>query len=183
MLISILFILLGSAVITAVSRRSLTNPRSHGFYRFFAFEALLVMVVLNAPVWFDDPLALHQQVSWFFMIASLILVIHGLDLILILGLPEGSLPDSPNLPFENTTRLVVVGAYRFIRHPMYASVILLTWGVAMKAPTVRSLCLSLVIMVFLYVTARVEERENIERFGEQYRQYMKKSRMFIPFIF
>jgi len=38
-------------------------------------------------------------------------------------------------------------------------------------------------MVFLYVTARVEERENIERFGEQYRQYMKKSRMFIPFIF
>jgi len=183
MLIKIIFILLGSAVITAVSWRSLKNPRSHGFYRFFAFETLLVMFAQNAPAWFDAPLSPHQQVSWIFMIASLILIIHSLDLILILGLSEGSIPQSPNLPFENTTRLVVVGAYRFIRHPMYASVILLTWGVAMKEPSVRSLCLSVVVMVLLYVTARVEERENIERFGEEYRQYMKKSRMFIPFIF
>jgi len=183
MLIKIIFILLGSVMIAAVSRRSLKTPRSHGFYRFFAFEILLVMFVLNAPVWFDAPLSPHQQVSWIFMIASLILIIHSLDLIFILGLPEGSLPKSPNLPFENTTHLVVVGAYRFIRHPMYASVILLTWGVAMKAPSVRSLCLSVVIVVLLYVTARVEERENIARFGEEYRQYMKKSRMFIPFVF
>jgi protein-S-isoprenylcysteine O-methyltransferase Ste14 len=53
----------------------------------------------------------------------------------------------------------------------------------MKAPSARSLCLSLIIMVFLYAAARVEERENIGRFGEEYRQYMKKSRMFIPFLF
>jgi len=183
MLIEIISILLGSAFITAVSWRSLNKPRSHGFYRFFAFEFLLVMLVLNAPSWFDAPFSLHQQVSWVLLIASLALIIHSLDLILILGLPEGSVPNSPNLPFENTTRLVVVGTYRFIRHPMYASVILLAWGIAMKAPSARSLCLSLIIMVFLYAAARVEERENIGRFGEEYRQYMKKSRMFIPFLF
>jgi protein-S-isoprenylcysteine O-methyltransferase Ste14 len=77
----------------------------------------------------------------------------------------------------------VIGAFRFIRHPMYASVILLTWGVAMKNPSLQSLCLALMVTVFMFATAKVEERENIGRFGEEYRQYMKKSRMFIPFIF
>jgi protein-S-isoprenylcysteine O-methyltransferase Ste14 len=36
--------------------------------------------------------------------------------------------------------------------------------------------------VFLVLTARVEERENLRYFGEAYREYMQHSRMFIPFV-
>ena len=48
-----------SIALTLVSWRSLGNPRSHGFYRYFAWEVMLVMLVLNAPFWFEDRAALH----------------------------------------------------------------------------------------------------------------------------
>ena len=114
---------------------------------------------------------------------SLMLIIHSADLMLILGLSEGVIVHSPNLAFENTTCLLKVGAFRFIRHPMYMSVILLAWGMAMKNPGLPSLSLATVVTTFLYTTAKVEERENIARFGEQYQQYIKQTRMFIPYIF
>jgi protein-S-isoprenylcysteine O-methyltransferase Ste14 len=183
MVVSLIFFAIGSTIIVTISRRSLKDPRCHGFYRFFAFEFLLALVILNMPFWFDDPFSWNQSISWPLLLCSLMLIIHSTDLMLILGLSEGTVPHSPNLAFENTTRLLIVGAFRFIRHPMYMSVILLVWGVAMKNPSSQSLCLALVATVFLFAAAKVEERENVERFGEEYRQYMKKSRMFIPFVF
>jgi protein-S-isoprenylcysteine O-methyltransferase Ste14 len=35
----------------------------------------------------------------------------------------------------------------------------------------------------LYLTARVEERENLRNFGEEYAVYMRETHMFIPFVF
>ena len=182
LLVSLFLILIGSSIIIAVSRKSLKDPRCHGFYRFIAFELLLILVVLNLPFWFRDPFSWNQSLSWPLLLCSLMLIIHSADLMLILGLSEGASPHSPNLAFENTTCLLRVGAFRFIRHPMYMSVILLAWGIAMKNPGPVSLCLAAAVTIFLFVTAKVEERENIDRFGQAYRQYMQQSRMFIPFI-
>lgn len=183
LIISLLVFVAGSALIIFVSRRSLQDPRCHGFYRFFSFEFLLLLVLLNIPYWFVDPFSWNQSISWPLLIASLALIIHSTDLILILGLSEGAQPHSANLAFENTTRLLKVGAFHFIRHPMYMSVILLAWGVAMKDPTLPSLSLAFMVTVFLFATGKVEESENIERFGDEYRQYMRETRMFIPFVF
>jgi len=35
----------------------------------------------------------------------------------------------------------------------------------------------------LYLTARVEERENLRNFGAEYAVYMRETHMFIPFVF
>jgi protein-S-isoprenylcysteine O-methyltransferase Ste14 len=35
----------------------------------------------------------------------------------------------------------------------------------------------------LIITAKKEEIENIQYFGEKYREYMKHTTMFVPFIF
>ncbi|MFW5969485.1 MAG: hypothetical protein ACOCP9_02500 [Halofilum sp. (in: g-proteobacteria)] len=43
------FLLAGSLVLSWISRRSLTHPACHGFYRFFAPEATLTLLALNAP--------------------------------------------------------------------------------------------------------------------------------------
>ena len=37
--------------------------------------------------------------------------------------------------FESTTTLVTAGAYRYIRHPLYESGLMLAWGAALKAPS------------------------------------------------
>ena len=53
----------------------------------------------------------------------------------VLLVVAGSAWDMPeNLAFENTVKLVEVGLYRFIRHPMYASLLLLAWGAFLKHP-------------------------------------------------
>jgi protein-S-isoprenylcysteine O-methyltransferase Ste14 len=36
---------------------------------------------------------------------------------------------------------------------------------------------------FLVATARIEEAEDIRFFGSAYQAYMKRTRMFIPFVF
>jgi protein-S-isoprenylcysteine O-methyltransferase Ste14 len=38
-------------------------------------------------------------------------------------------------------------------------------------------------MVCLYITAILEEDENQARFGESYTEYMRKTHMFIPYLF
>jgi protein-S-isoprenylcysteine O-methyltransferase Ste14 len=45
------------------------------------------------------------------------------------------------------------------------------------------LLVSLVSTVFLYLTALFDEKECIDYFGTAYREYMKRSKMFIPFLF
>jgi len=43
--------------------------------------------------------------------------------------------------------------------------------------------LTAVASAFLFATARVEEAENLHKFGEEYASYMSKTKMFIPYLF
>ena len=52
--------------------------------------------------------------------------------------------------------------------PMYASLLLLTWGAFLKDVSLAGFLLSVAASTFLVVTAHVEERENMVRFGEAY---------------
>ncbi|MBI4270983.1 MAG: isoprenylcysteine carboxylmethyltransferase family protein [Candidatus Rokubacteria bacterium] len=165
---------LGSAGIVAVSRTSLRHPRSHGFFRFFAFEAILGIIVLNARHWFGDPFTPRQLASWVLLLSSAALAAHGFRLLRVVGKPEGGV--------EHTTRLVRVGAYRYVRHPLYGSLLLLALGALLKRPSVATAALTLVTIGSLIATARAEERENLARFGAAYAAYMQATRMFVPFL-
>jgi hypothetical protein len=77
----------GSAVIVYVSRASLLAPRSHGFYRFFAWETILALTVFNLDHWFTHPFAWYQLISWFLLIVSLFLVVHGVRLLKQMFIP------------------------------------------------------------------------------------------------
>jgi protein-S-isoprenylcysteine O-methyltransferase Ste14 len=176
--------LAASAAILPLSWRSLRDLRAHGFYRFFAFELLLALILLNAPVWFRDPFSARQLVSWFLGAVSIGLAIEGFRLLRVIGRPRPTAVQSANLPFENTTKLVTVGAYRWIRHPLYASLLALAGYAYLKNPFgLASIALTLGASGFLLATAIAEERENLLHFGAAYADYMKRTRRFIPFLF
>jgi len=172
-----------SAAIALLTQRSLKSRRSHGFYRFFAFESVLALVLLNAPDWFRDMLSIRQLLSSLLLTASLGLVVEALRLLRKIGRPVSDTRSGSNLRFENTTVLIQVGLYRFIRHPMYASVLALSWGTFLKRPGAIGFGLALGASGFLVATAIVEERENLARFGGSYAAYMKRTRRFIPLLF
>ncbi len=174
---------IGSAPIVWISRGSLRRRDAHGFYRFFAFEAILALIALNAALWFADPFAPRQIVAWALLLASLALAVHGFYLLRRLGRPDNSIADPTRLGIEKTTRLVRIGAYRFIRHPLYASLLALAWGALLKGPSWPAAALAAVASAAVYLTARVEERENLRNFGAAYAEYMRETRMFIPYVF
>lgn len=181
--LSLSLLLGGTILLVAVSWRSLRQPKSHGFFRFFAFEAILCIVVVNAPIWFHRPFAPMQLVSWALLVASLALVVHGFYLLRHVGRPSKPNAGSPLFRVENTASLVTSGAYRFIRHPLYASLLYLAWGATFKSLTPVSLVLAFVVTVALVATAKAEEVENVRRFGNAYREYMAHTRwLFIPFL-
>lgn len=84
---------------------------------------------------------------------------------------------------EDTSSLITTGFYKYIRHPLYLSLILLGFGVLAKNPGLIQWIFALINFIALILTAKVEEKEMILKFGNDYKEYMKKSKMFIPFIF
>jgi protein-S-isoprenylcysteine O-methyltransferase Ste14 len=174
-MIEIIIFVAGSLTITWISIPSLRQPGSHGFYRFFAWEIILGIFVLNMRGWFDNPFAWYQVLSWILLLASLIPILYGVILLRAIGKPTDLL--------EATTQLVTKGIYRFIRHPLYASLLYLAWGIFFKSPSLLDGCLVVVATAFLYTTARADEAECLVKFGEDYSVYMKNTKMFIPLVF
>lgn len=173
-----------SAGLAYLSRASLRAPRSHGFYRFFAWEFILVLVLLNAEPWFRDPFSLHQIIAWLLLITATALAVHGVYLLHLIGKPDDKRNDDVTLiGIEKTTRMVTVGAFRYIRHPLYSSLLFGTLGVFFKDPSWLGGILTLAATAFLVMTAKVEEAECIRFFGPAYRDYMKRTKMFVPFLF
>lgn len=153
---------------------TLTRPHRHRVPRLFAFESLLALVLVNARSWFERPLSLRQLLSWILLASSLVLALHGFKLLRIAGAPKEDI--------ENTTRLVSIGAYRYVRHPLYCSLLIGGVGVVLKSPSIFAFLLLLGVIVAVFITAKVEEEDNIKRFGEEYVAYKANTKMFIPYL-
>ncbi len=167
-----------------ISRKTLKAFHSHGFFRFFAWEFIGALFLVNVDAWFLSPWSWHQLVSWFLLFSSLIPLVFGFLTLGPRGKPVQRREVEPQLlAFEKTTVLVTTGIYHYIRHPLYSSLLLLAWGIFFKAPTVIGLFLALVATIFLLATARADESECIRFFGSAYENYIKQTKMFIPFVF
>jgi len=140
------------------------------------------MFAANVRYWIKNPFSVQQIISWTLLIISLILIIQGVQLFRHQGQIDSERDDSSLVGIEKTTVLVTTGVYRYIRHPFYSSLLFLAWGIFFKQITVALLALAITATVFLYVTAKQEEGENIEYFGEVYREYMQTTKMFIPYV-
>ena len=180
---NVILFIVGTIALIVLSRKSLMSPRSHGFYRFFVWEILLVMLLLNVRTWFQNPFVWHQLVSWVLLFGSIVPVILGLRLLRQVGEQDAGRKDASLIGWEKTSKLVTVGLYRYIRHPMYSSLLLLGWGMFFKSLSWLDAGLAILCTIFLVATARVEERENTKYFGDEYVEYMKQTKMFIPFLF
>lgn len=174
-MVKIPIVVLGSILIGYFSRNSFSKPLAHGFFRFFAWEIILIQFALNLDSWFVKPFSWYQSISWFLLTISLIFLFEAVRLMKKFGEPANS--------FETTTKLVNNGIFRLIRHPMYASLLFLAWGIFFKSPASLDFGLVIISTFFLYATARMDEKECIVKFKSQYLDYMKKTRMFIPYIY
>ncbi|MFH0783973.1 MAG: isoprenylcysteine carboxylmethyltransferase family protein [Pseudomonadota bacterium] len=87
-----------------------------------------------------------------------------------------------NFAFENTTTLVTGGIYRYVRHPMYSSLLLLAWGAFFKHPNPLGLAVTVLTSLFLFIAGHIEENENLAFFGPAYQEYKTTTKKFLPFL-
>ncbi|WP_312346284.1 methyltransferase family protein [Chryseobacterium binzhouense] len=76
------------------------------------------------------------------------------------------------------------GFYKYIRHPSYTFALLTFLGLGIFLNNWISLFLAFVptFIAFLY-RIKIEEKALIEKFGEEYIHYKKKTKMLIPFVY
>jgi protein-S-isoprenylcysteine O-methyltransferase Ste14 len=92
----------------------------------------------------------------------------------------GNLHVLPDL--KHNSVFVTSGPYRFIRHPMYAAAMLAMGGFVIDRPSVLRAALMAVLIIDLYLKMLYEERHLVQRFPA-YREYMQKTKRFIPLVF
>ena len=74
----------------------------------------------------------------------------------------------------NTTTLVDKGAYAIVRHPQYLGGILFAISIALWTQIALSIILCIIIIIMTYQWTFTEEKNLIERFGDDYREYQKR---------
>ena len=72
--------------------------------------------------------------------------------------------------------------FNAIRHPVYLSEILLYLGLLMLSISLTAGVVWVVAIGFLHYISRHEERLLLERFGDEYEQYMRDVPMWIPWL-
>lgn len=88
---------------------------------------------------------------------------------------------SPILEIRKGHILVTDGPYRFIRHPMYAAIFLIGIGVSfLSANWLVALSYMLPVICMYLVRVSDEEEMMIEQFGDEYREYMRRTGRLIP---
>lgn len=178
----IIFVVL-FVLIVIVSWKTILNYKTHGFYRFISWVCIAWLISSNYKVWFNDPFSIRQLFSWILLIISAYLIIAGLILMKKIGKPNKNREKQTLYEFEQTTELVDKGIFKYIRHPLYSSLLFLTWGILLKNATIELSIAALISTIFLYFTAICDEKECIMFFGNKYIDYMKRSKRFLPYIF
>lgn len=179
----IMVFFVGGLAIVALSRRTFSDTRSYRFFRFIAFETLWALIVLTGPSLLRFGLSPGSIIAGMMFLTAFLL---GTSSILLLVRARKPAQPTRHQPASNRTQAptpVTTGPFRYIRHPIYTSLLLVAWGMTARHFTFFSILLSLALTGLLLLTARAEELENLERFGEAYDRYMERTKMFVPRLY
>jgi protein-S-isoprenylcysteine O-methyltransferase Ste14 len=78
-------------------------------------------------------------------------------------------------------KIVMKGIYAYIRHPIYTGIVISYVGAELVAGSWLWVSALFFFIPFFY-QAKKEEKFLMEKFGNQYKKYREKTKMFVPYI-
>lgn len=87
---------------------------------------------------------------------------------------------TPTVTVREQARLVTSGPYKWVRHPLYSVGTAQAFLLSLAASNAFFLVTSSLALVFLAWRTPQEEARLIERFGDEYREYMQRTGRFLP---
>lgn len=132
---------------------------------------------------FNAKYANWDTINYYLMLSGL--AIFGLGVLIrwisILQLKKDFTVD---VAINKTHKLKETGMYKFIRHPSYLGLFLIVLGLSIAMNTLISLfVLSIPVFLAIVYRIKIEEQILISEFGNNYKEYMKRTKKIIPFIF
>jgi protein-S-isoprenylcysteine O-methyltransferase Ste14 len=145
--------------------------------RFRPPGVLFLVVFLLLRVFNAHHLAVHSQLL---QTVGIILLATGLGLAVWARIYLGRNWGMP-MTKKDEPELVTSGPYRFVRHPIYAGILLAILGTALATNVAWLIALAVLSAYFIY-SARVEERLMTSAFPTVYAGYRARTKMLIPFV-
>jgi protein-S-isoprenylcysteine O-methyltransferase Ste14 len=136
----------------------------------FSIALILDLFIFKASIWLQD------------LIPLLFRIIIAVP---ILFLSYFLIRSSTNIIFnqeQTESKIIKSGIYSRIRHPIYLAPIILYLGIIILSLSVLTFVIWILIIIFYYSMAKYEEALLIDKFGKEYKDYMKNVPMFIPRI-
>jgi protein-S-isoprenylcysteine O-methyltransferase Ste14 len=90
---------------------------------------------------------------------------------------------SAQVQLRQDHKVIKTGPYRLLRHPIYTGIFLTVIGLFLMNGRWLGLLGVLVLVVAYYFKIAAEERLLLTHFGEEYRDYMKKTYRLIPWVY
>lgn len=148
---------------------------------YLVVQAGLFILLAFGPRSWRGEAAWGAPYGWIGSVGGGILLVAGI----MLGV-TGALNLGRNLtplpaPRENAT-LVMAGAYRIVRHPIYSGIILMACGWGLWLQSWLTIAYALLLFAFFDIKSRREERWLVEKFP-QYAAYRQRVRKLVPFIY
>jgi protein-S-isoprenylcysteine O-methyltransferase Ste14 len=84
--------------------------------------------------------------------------------------------------FKRGHELIRTGPYRFVRHPIYTGMLLMTLGTAIEIGRVRGLLAVIAMTLGFWIKLRQEERLMLQHFPDQYPAYRQQVKAIVPFV-
>ena len=79
-------------------------------------------------------------------------------------------------------RVATSGPYKYIRHPIYAAMYIITTGIGLMFFVWFWFIVMILFLPLWYLEVRQEEKELVLRFGNEYLDYKKTTGMFLPLL-
>lgn len=80
----------------------------------------------------------------------------------------------PKTGWENTTIMISSNIYRIVRHPLYLGTIVSAIGLMLIYQSIPSTIAGIASVFCCWMASKKEDSFNIEKFGDNYREYMEK---------
>ena len=87
---------------------------------------------------------------------------------------------SAKLEIQQNHKLITLGPYSRVRHPMYTTLNLFSISVSLISANFLLILLAISVAIPFFWIARAEEALLIEQFGDEYLEYMKTTGRFFP---
>ncbi len=90
---------------------------------------------------------------------------------------------SSNVEFKQGHELVERGPYRFVRHPIYTSLLMMSLGTMIAANRVGALAGLVCVFAGVWIKLRQEEKLLLQHFPDDYPAYKERVKALVPFVF